>query len=168
MQNKENNTGVSAIGSSILHPFSNTATSWRISLSSFVRTPLFSCQLHSILSLFFWEFLSALLGHWSFFSEKDWLWQGTSRSFLCQLSLPWQFFTDLDQDECWLLFSVKIEMLGGKSNMVGTGIQAGSLGCLGIVRGQRAGKEWCLQDGKDNRQDMINLLLEGTESYWNC
>jgi len=27
-------------------------------------------------------------------------------------------------------------MLGGKSNMVGAGIQTGSLGCVGIVRGQ--------------------------------
>lgn len=138
MQNKENNTGVSAIGSSILHPFSNTATSWRISLSSFVRTPLFSCQLHSILSLFSENScqLSLATDLFFFFSEKDWLWQGTSRSFLCQLSLPWQFLTDLDQDECWLLLSVKIEMLGGKSNMVGAGIQTGSLGCVGIVRGQ--------------------------------
>lgn len=136
MQNKENNTGVSAIGSSILHPFSNTATSWRISLSSFVRTPLFSCQLHSILSLFSENSCQLSLATDLFFSEKDWLWQGTSRSFLCQLSLPWQFFTDLDQDECWLLLSVKIEMLGGKSNMVGAGIQTGSLGCVGIVRGQ--------------------------------
>lgn len=136
MQNKENNTGVSAIGSSILHPFSNTATSWRISLSSFVRTPLFSCQLHSILSLFSENSCQLSLATDLFFFQKRIDCGREPPEVFCQLSLPWQFLTDLDQDECWLLLSVKIEMLGGKSNMVGAGIQTGSLGCMGIGRGQ--------------------------------
>lgn len=166
MQNKENNTGVSAIGSSILHPFSNTATSWRISLSSFVRTPLFSCQLHSILSLFSENSCQLSLATDLFFFRKGLIVAGNLQKFsLSALSAMAVLYRS---GPGWVLTAAFCQNRDAwRQEQHGWCRDPDRFFRLcGDCQG--AGKEWCLQDGKDNSQGMINLLLEGTESYWNC
>lgn len=57
-------------------------------------------------------------------------------------------------------------MLRGRSDMTGTGVQAGPLRCLGTGRGQRVGKEGIpFLDGSDGSQGLTNMLLVSAQSY---
>lgn len=92
---------------------------------------------------------------------------GVTSSFLSLLALPRAALFRSGPAGAWaLLLSTRVETLDGRSDMIGTGVQAGPLRCLGTGVGQRVGKEGrSLLDGSDGSQGLTDMLLVSAQSY---